>query len=146
MGAEIGHYYSSGERAKSMEKSNTREEILEAAQFSSLITIWINLCDREPERKEVMELVRKHVMQFLRYLAYCRKCGCDRRPEWRRTDIQRKRTGKCRLHSNGSEKRLLSHLCNRPSGKGRDLFYLHSIERRMKEISENDFNRTLYGI
>ena len=44
-----------------MEKSNTREEILEAAQFSSLITIWINLCDREPERKEVMELVRKHV-------------------------------------------------------------------------------------
>ena len=36
-----------------------------AAQFSSPITVWINLCDREPEREdEVMELVRKHVMQF----------------------------------------------------------------------------------
>ena len=36
-----------------------------AAQFSSPITVWINLCDRVPEREdEVMELVRKHVMQF----------------------------------------------------------------------------------
>ena len=36
-----------------------------AAQFSSPITVWINLCDREPQREdEVMELVRKHVMQF----------------------------------------------------------------------------------
>jgi len=36
-----------------------------AAQFLSPITVWINLCDREPEREEeVMELVRKHVMQF----------------------------------------------------------------------------------
>ena len=36
-----------------------------AAQFSSPITVWINLCDREPEREaEVMELVRKHVIQF----------------------------------------------------------------------------------
>ncbi len=36
-----------------------------AAQFSSPITVWINLCDREPEREdEVMELVGKHVMQF----------------------------------------------------------------------------------
>lgn len=36
-----------------------------AAQFSSPITVWINLCDREPEREEeVMELVKKHVMQF----------------------------------------------------------------------------------
>ena len=36
-----------------------------AAQFSSPITVWINLCDREPAREdEVMELVRKHVMQF----------------------------------------------------------------------------------
>ena len=31
MSDEIGHYYYSGERAKSMEKSNTREEILETA-------------------------------------------------------------------------------------------------------------------
>ena len=36
-----------------------------AAQFSSPITVWINLCDREPEREDdVMELVGKHVMQF----------------------------------------------------------------------------------
>ena len=43
---------------------DTDPEIM-AAQFSSPITVWINLCDREPEREdEVMELVRKHVMQF----------------------------------------------------------------------------------
>ncbi len=36
-----------------------------ASQFSSPITVWINLCDREPEREEeVMKLVRKHVIQF----------------------------------------------------------------------------------
>ncbi len=36
-----------------------------AAQLSSPITIWINLIDREPEREEeVMELVRRHVLQF----------------------------------------------------------------------------------
>ncbi len=36
-----------------------------AAQFSSPITVWINLCDREPQREdEVMELVGKHVTQF----------------------------------------------------------------------------------
>ena len=36
-----------------------------AAQFPFPITVWINLCDREPDREdEVMELVRKHVMQF----------------------------------------------------------------------------------
>ena len=36
-----------------------------AAQFSSPITVWINLCDRETDRAdEVMELVRKHIMQF----------------------------------------------------------------------------------
>ena len=36
-----------------------------AAQFSSPITVWINLCDREPEReKEVMGLVKKHIKQF----------------------------------------------------------------------------------
>ncbi|MBR3382072.1 MAG: TetR/AcrR family transcriptional regulator [Clostridia bacterium] len=38
-----------------------------AAQFSSPITVWINLCDREPEREdEVMDLVGKHVMQFFK--------------------------------------------------------------------------------
>ena len=36
-----------------------------AVQLASPITVWIELCDREPEReKEVMELVRRHVMQF----------------------------------------------------------------------------------
>lgn len=36
-----------------------------AAQFTSPITVWINLCDREPKReKEVMGMVHKHVMQF----------------------------------------------------------------------------------
>lgn len=36
-----------------------------AAQFFSPITVWINLCDREPDREEeVMDLVRKHIMQF----------------------------------------------------------------------------------
>ena len=45
---------------------NADTEIM-AAQFSSPITVWINLCDREPEREdEVMELVRKHVMQFFK--------------------------------------------------------------------------------
>ena len=43
---------------------NADTEIM-AAQFSSPITVWINLCDREPEQEEeVMELVRKHVIQF----------------------------------------------------------------------------------
>ena len=36
-----------------------------AAQFTSPITVWINLCDREPEReKEVMGMVQRHVLQF----------------------------------------------------------------------------------
>ena len=43
---------------------NADTEIM-AAQFSSPITVWINLCDREPKREdEIMDLVRKHVMQF----------------------------------------------------------------------------------
>lgn len=36
-----------------------------AAQLCLPITVWINLCDREPEREhEVMELVEKHIRQF----------------------------------------------------------------------------------
>lgn len=36
-----------------------------AAQLSSPITVWINLCDREPSREEeVAEMVHKHVLQF----------------------------------------------------------------------------------
>lgn len=38
-----------------------------AAQFCLPITVWINLCDREPEREtEVMELVDKHIRQFFK--------------------------------------------------------------------------------
>lgn len=36
-----------------------------AAQLCLPISVWINLCDREPEREaEVMELIRRHVRQF----------------------------------------------------------------------------------
>ena len=38
-----------------------------AAQFCLPISVWINLCDREPEREqEVMELVERHIRQFFR--------------------------------------------------------------------------------
>lgn len=40
------------------------------AQLCLPITVWINLCDREPEREaEVMALVEKHVRQFFRLYA-----------------------------------------------------------------------------
>lgn len=46
-------------------KFSDADPLIMAAQFSSPITVWINMCDREPDReKEVMELVRKHVLQF----------------------------------------------------------------------------------
>ena len=36
-----------------------------AAQFCLPITVWLNLCDREPNREqEVMEFVEKHIRQF----------------------------------------------------------------------------------
>ena len=36
-----------------------------AAQLGLPVSVWINLCDREPEREqEIMELVEKHVRQF----------------------------------------------------------------------------------
>ena len=36
-----------------------------AAQFCLPITVWINLCDRKPNREqEVMELVERHIRQF----------------------------------------------------------------------------------
>lgn len=38
-----------------------------AAQFCLPISVWINLCDREPDREqEVMELVDRHIKQFFR--------------------------------------------------------------------------------
>ena len=38
-----------------------------AAQLCLPISVWINLCDREPDREsEVMELVEKHIRQFFR--------------------------------------------------------------------------------
>ena len=38
-----------------------------AAQLCLPISVWINLCDREPEREtEVMEMVSKHIRQFYR--------------------------------------------------------------------------------
>ena len=41
-----------------------------AAQLSSPITVWINLCDREPDREdEVMELVHRHVIRFFEVYA-----------------------------------------------------------------------------
>ena len=38
-----------------------------AAQLCLPISVWINLCDREPEREcEVMELIERHIRQFFR--------------------------------------------------------------------------------
>ena len=38
-----------------------------AAQFCLPISVWITLCDREPEREpQVMQLVEKHIRQFFR--------------------------------------------------------------------------------
>ena len=38
-----------------------------AAQLCLPISVWINLCDREPEREaEVIVLVEKHIRQFFR--------------------------------------------------------------------------------
>ena len=54
-------------------RSNTLRDAdteIMAAQLSSPITVWINLCDREPDKeKEVMELVHKHVLQFFEVYA-----------------------------------------------------------------------------
>ena len=49
-------------------RSNTLKDAdteIMAAQLSLPVTVWINLCDREPDREgEVMGLVHKHVLQF----------------------------------------------------------------------------------
>lgn len=44
--------------------ANNDPEIM-AAQLCLPISVWINLCDREPEREdEVTELIRRHITQF----------------------------------------------------------------------------------
>lgn len=49
-------------------RSNTLKDAdieIMAAQLSLPVTVWINLCDREPDREEeVMGLVYRHVLQF----------------------------------------------------------------------------------
>ena len=46
------------------------EREIMAAQFCVPISVWINLCDREPDREqEVMELVERHIRQFFRLYA-----------------------------------------------------------------------------
>ena len=49
-------------------RSNTLKDAdieIMAAQLSLPVTVWINLCDREPDREEeVMGLVHRHVLQF----------------------------------------------------------------------------------
>ncbi|MCI7810007.1 TetR/AcrR family transcriptional regulator C-terminal domain-containing protein [bacterium] len=38
-----------------------------AAQFCLPVSVWINLCDREPDREpEVMKLVDRHIRQFFK--------------------------------------------------------------------------------
>ena len=46
---------------------DTGDAMVTAAQLSFPITVWINLCDREPEREdEVMALIERHVRCFFR--------------------------------------------------------------------------------
>ncbi len=46
--------------------TNEDPEIM-AAQLCLPISVWINLCDREPEREpQIMELVEKHIRQFFK--------------------------------------------------------------------------------
>ncbi len=45
---------------------NDDPEIM-AAQFCLPVSVWLNLCDREPEREdEVMGLIERHVVQFFK--------------------------------------------------------------------------------
>ena len=49
---------------------------LMAAQLCLPITVWINLCDREPDREsEIMDMVEKHVRQFFKVYQVN---GCDK--------------------------------------------------------------------
>ena len=42
-----------------------RDTQIMAAQFALPVSVWINLCDREPEREaEIMELIERHIRLF----------------------------------------------------------------------------------
>ena len=46
-------------------KLNNGDEEAMAAQLCLPVSVWINLCDREPEREdEIVKLIEKHVKQF----------------------------------------------------------------------------------
>ncbi|MDD6042946.1 MAG: TetR/AcrR family transcriptional regulator [Eubacteriaceae bacterium] len=48
-------------------KLKNEDTMIMASQFCLPITVWMNLCDREPEREdEVMELIERHVQQFFK--------------------------------------------------------------------------------
>lgn len=48
-------------------KLNDDDPEIMAAQLCFPVSIWINLCDREPEREtEVMGLIERHIRQFFR--------------------------------------------------------------------------------
>lgn len=45
-----------------------------AAQLCLPVSVWLGLCDREPEReKEVIELLERHIQQFFKVYQPCRK-------------------------------------------------------------------------
>lgn len=46
-------------------KLSDNDSEITAAQLCLPISVWINLCDREPEREnEIIELIRRHIIQF----------------------------------------------------------------------------------
>lgn len=50
--------------------SDNDSEIM-TAQLCLPISVWLNLCDREPEREnEVIKLIEKHIRQFFKMYAY----------------------------------------------------------------------------
>ena len=51
-------------------KLNDDDPEIMAAQLCLPVSVWINLCDREPEREaEVIGLIERHIRQFFR--VYC---------------------------------------------------------------------------
>lgn len=65
---DIMHYFT-GLIKTMIQQGNLAAEDPEimAAQLCLPISMWINLCDREPQREpEVMELINRHIQQFFR--------------------------------------------------------------------------------